>query len=155
VFADIALGERRRRAIVAGARAAVAEIVLHRRRHTPGRLHAGDSRGAECRGKIRILAECFVESRPERLASNIEDWREVPWEAGRERLARGDLAHLADEIRVEGRRHADVVREDRATARVVRAVHEIDAVQDRHAETRLFRGDVLDLADQCVPAIER
>ena len=172
-FAQLALGNPRRRAVLAAERHRVADEALRRGRNEDGAVHPGTYRAcaeqrlqrrpwialvaehrgnAELGGQIGIFSERLVEARPERLPAQVEDGSEVPRDAAGARLVGGDLTRAAHQRRVERRRHRDVVREDRAPRLIDLPVHGVDAVHHRDAHARA-PGEALDRGDRVTPFV--
>ncbi len=82
------VGDQRGRAIAPARRQAVADVMLLRRgdalrRRRVGALVAAHRGHAHHARQVCILAECLVEPRPQRLAADVDDGREVPAERRR------------------------------------------------------------------------
>ena len=68
-------------------------------------------------------------------------------------LLRGDACHLLDQRRIARAAQADLVREDDGAQHVVVAVHGVDAVEERNAQTRFF-GVLLQAVVQIGPGLQ-
>ena len=96
--------------------------------------------------KLRILAESAVETAPARLGGQVDLRGERRGYAQGAILARGDAAELFDQLRVEGRRHAEAgrpLRDVTAVAGVelsrgLRPMARVGGVVGRHAVSETF-----------------
>ena len=83
IFAQVILGDPRGRAISSGQRKAVTHVVLQARRNLALRRHvsafeATHKSHAHHFREIRILAKRLPETRPQWIATEIENWRKTP-----------------------------------------------------------------------------
>src|ERR1043165_10240580 len=113
---------------------------------------AADEGRAHDFGEVRVFTEGLVEARPEGLTTEVEHGRERPGDARGARPQRGSFAEPAHQLRVPGRGHARLLREERRALHVVRAVYGVDAVEDWNLQTRA-RGGLLNLSDDLVPLV--
>ncbi len=146
------------RAVPARLRPTVAEVVLHARGDLQRvgevvALLGADVGGAHRRGEVGVLAEGLEHAGPHRLAGDVKYGPEVPRDARRTGLEGGDLAVLGHQRHVARGGHRDILREDRRLQDVVGAVDRVEAVEDRDAEARLLRRNVLDLREDLLPVL--
>ena len=117
--------------------AAVAQIVLgvgENGEWAAALLEPVDVRGAHERGELDRLAERLVGAAPPLVARHGDDRRERKVCADPRRLLGDGARHLFDQRRVARGAEADVVREHGRAVDGARAVHDVEAVDDRDLE---------------------
>src|SRR6185369_9442031 len=104
--------------------------------------------------KIWILAKRFPETWPEWIATEIENRRETPWNAGGTCFNRGDLSGTLHQLGIERRGHSDLLWKESRALHVISAVNRVDAINHRNAEPRFLSRGFLNLTDDLMPVID-
>ena len=145
--------------VYAAVRGAVAEVMLQAGRHVISvnmvrirALQAGNVSPRHNRGQVGIFSPGLVETRPGRLYTEVHAGSETPAYATGAGLIRIHFPQLLHERGVEGRRHAQLLREHSSAGNVRRSMHLVQSVDQ--GDTVVTERGLLHLGDGSLPDVE-
>ena len=160
LLAQVLNGYRRRRAVLAADRNAVAHVVLHAGcdmavADMVGVVALKSEHGLASHFgiEVAVLAVILPHARPARVAAEVYDGSVCPRNAARLGLVGRYAGTLARECAVERGAHVHTLREEGSAQRICRAVYLVDAVDAGYADR--LHGLLLYVADDAIPCLWR